>query len=548
MAAKHSNTSFVAAARKIHGTAYDYSVVDYKGQLVGVQVGCPSHGLFTVTPKKHLSGSKCPKCAREPFKRTTSQFITEATAVHGNRYNYSQTAYAGTNKPLEIECPNHGKFIQIARVHLNGHGCPKCANVACVTTQEFISEATAIHGNKFSYDRTEVANRKTPVTITCNLHGDFTQTPETHLKSLHGCPTCDAVSRRERATHHAAGILNAAVAGRPTYSYKASSVTGIHSRISVTCDKNHVFWQRIDAVSKSGCPVCAKRHSKGEQELKAFISSLGVGVVTSRKIAAPQEIDAWVPSRNLGFEYNGLYYHSDAFPNAKWRHFTKSEAVRNAGGRLVHIWADDWVYRRNAVEAMIKAQLGLLDRVYARECAVVQLSKGEAKAFLEQWHLQGYAPGTYWGLRTEDGELVASMGFANAPSVRGNNDKGLLELVRFCARARVLGGASKLLAAWKRENAGWHTLITYCDLAQFDGGLYESIGFSKAGVAGPDYKVILAGGDRRVHKSNVRKAALEKLLGAKYDAAKSESQLCAENYIYRVWDCGKAKYEMKRDQ
>jgi hypothetical protein len=279
--------------------------------------------------------------------------------------------------------------------------------------------------------------------------------------------------------------------------------------------------------------------------MRAFIESLGLEVVRTRKIASPTEIDAWVPEKMLGFEYNGLYYHSDAFEGAKWRHYDKSAAVRAAGGRLVHVWADDWVYRRTAVETMISAQVGKLRRVNARVTAVRVLEAAEAKAMLDTYHLQGYTPATYLGLEYE-GELVAAMGFSTARSVRGNTDEGLVELVRFVANKRVIGGASKLLAAWKRTAGNWHTLITYCDHAQFDGGLYEAIGFTKVQTKGPDYRVILAGGDTRLHKSSVRKDRLKVLLGSKYDESKSEAELCAANYIYRVWDCGKSKYEMKR--
>jgi hypothetical protein len=138
------------------------------------------------------------------------------------------------------------------------------------------------------------------------------------------------------------------------------------------------------------------------------------------------------------------------------------------------------------------------------------------------------------------------MGFTQARSVRGNTDPGLMELVRYVSSKRVVGGASKLLSAWKRTAGDWHTLITYCDLAQFDGGLYEAIGFTKVQTKGPDYKVILAGGDTRMHKSSVQKARLKVLLGDKYDETKSETEMCAANHIFRVWDCGKVKYELKR--
>jgi hypothetical protein len=184
----------------------------------------------------------------------------------------------------------------------------------------------------------------------------------------------------------------------------------------------------------------------------------------------------------------------------------------------------------------------------ARTCRVVPVDTAAARAFLVQWHLQGYTQAEYVGLEDATGALVSIMGFSVAKSIRGNRDPALWELVRYAASQRVQGGASKLLSYWKKQNTQWHTLVTYCDLAQFSGALYLALGFRLAAVNKPDYKVILAGGSTRVHKSAVKKDNLKKLLGAKFDPAKTEAQMCAENNIFRVWDCGKAKYTLANDQ
>lgn len=57
---------------------------------------------------------------------TTSQFVIIAKTIHGNRYDYSKTVYAGAHKKLIITCPVHGDFEQIANSHLNGRGCKQC--------------------------------------------------------------------------------------------------------------------------------------------------------------------------------------------------------------------------------------------------------------------------------------------------------------------------------------------------------------------------------------------------------------------------------------
>ena len=62
-------------------------------------------------------------------KRTTKEFLIDAKIVHGERYDYSETEYSGRHSKLNIVCKIHGSFPQLAGDHLNGAGCPLCANI-----------------------------------------------------------------------------------------------------------------------------------------------------------------------------------------------------------------------------------------------------------------------------------------------------------------------------------------------------------------------------------------------------------------------------------
>ena len=62
-------------------------------------------------------------------KLTTEEFISKAKAIHGNKYQYFKTVYDKNDKLLCIVCPQHGEFWLSANNHLNGEGCVKCRNV-----------------------------------------------------------------------------------------------------------------------------------------------------------------------------------------------------------------------------------------------------------------------------------------------------------------------------------------------------------------------------------------------------------------------------------
>lgn len=70
-----------------------------------------------------------------------------------------------------------------------GYGCPKCAKRQHYTTKEWIEAAKRIHGTKYDYTKSIYINSKTPITITCKIHGDFHQLPSEHLQGK-GCKYC----------------------------------------------------------------------------------------------------------------------------------------------------------------------------------------------------------------------------------------------------------------------------------------------------------------------------------------------------------------------
>lgn len=98
---------FVAGARKVHGDKYDYSKTVYVGANSNLKIICPVHGEFSQLAKNHKSGQGCKRCAIEARgmlvsegqssrkKLTTSEFISQAREVHGDKYDYSKTIYVG---------------------------------------------------------------------------------------------------------------------------------------------------------------------------------------------------------------------------------------------------------------------------------------------------------------------------------------------------------------------------------------------------------------------------------------------------------------------
>lgn len=138
-------------------------------------------------------------------KKTQEEYIKEVSIKHSNFYNYEKTYYAGSKCKILIKCPIHEYFSQRADMHAQGQGCPICAKIIVAskvtyTEKQFAEEARKIHLNKNEYDKTLYVSSKKKVIITCKVHGDFKQTPNSHL-SGNGCPKCGKESHWRKSEY-----------------------------------------------------------------------------------------------------------------------------------------------------------------------------------------------------------------------------------------------------------------------------------------------------------------------------------------------------------
>lgn len=187
---EHLN-AFIIKANIVHNNYYDYSKSDYNENKI--KIICPLHGEFLQTSKNHLRGDRCSSCTKNK-KITTEIFIKRACILFNNHYDYSQVIYKGFDKKLKIICPIHGLFEQKASKHLIGQGCLQCGLIKSklsqkVTTEDFIKKANKIHDNKYNYLIAKYLTAKEKVEIICFKHGNFWQSPDSHLRGA-GCPAC----------------------------------------------------------------------------------------------------------------------------------------------------------------------------------------------------------------------------------------------------------------------------------------------------------------------------------------------------------------------
>ena len=312
------------------------------------------------------------------------------------------------------------------------------------------------------------------------------------------------------------------------------------------CDRgdNHNFEIYIDNYIKrfeSGIPLCTVCNPIGElksikeKELCIYIQEIYKDEII-KSYRDGLEIDIYLPDLKLGFEFNGLYWHSELKKDKKY-HIEKTNYFKEKGIRIIHIWEDDWTFNRDIVKSQINNWLKKsCNKIWARKCEVkIVRSSGEIRSFLDINHIQGYVNNNLSiGLYLED-ELVSLMTFDNYEG-RKKMEEGGWNLSRFCNKldTNVIGGASKLLNYFIK-NYSPNRIISYADKDWSVGDLYLKLGFAKVKDSNPDYKYIV--NNKRVHKSRFKKSNLK-------NSNMTESEYVSDNNIWKIWDCGKLKFEI----
>lgn len=310
-----------------------------------------------------------------------------------------------------------------------------------------------------------------------------------------------------------------------------------HSLHLLNCDMGHSYEIKYDnyyhryKLNLPLCTICnpiSELVSSMEKELCNFIESIYHGKVI-QNYRDEIEIDIYLPELKIGFEFNALYWHSEEF-KGKWYHLDKTKKFQSKGINIIHIWEDDWIYKRDILESQIRNWLGLTgDKIFARKCQVKEILDNKiSNNFLNKNHIQGVDKsfiriGLFYNNR-----LVSIMTFDYFEG-RNKMEPGGWNLSRFCnlLNTTVIGGASKLLKYFINIKKP-KRIISYAESSWSNGVLYDKLGFSVIGNSDPDYKYVV--GNKRFHKSKFRKS----------NTGISESQLD----LNKIWDCGKIKFEL----
>lgn len=158
------------------------------------------------------------------------------------------------------------------------------------TTEQVINDFKKVHGDKYDYSKTVYKKALEKVIITCPIHGDFTQTPNSHLYGR-GCPLCGIEKGKEtikktlknkKITYIPDGkrktvesfINHSKQIHGDKYDYSKVDYINNHTKVCIICPEHGEFWQEpSNHMIGQGCPKCAieKRRISKLKKAKDFI-------------------------------------------------------------------------------------------------------------------------------------------------------------------------------------------------------------------------------------------------------------------------------------
>ena len=533
---KKTIKEFIVAANNVHDDKYDYSKSEYLNNHTLIKIVCPNHGEFSQKPVKHVNSKQgCPKCGLlsqiEKQRKSIEEFVMDANNIHNGLYDYINVEYRGNKHKVCIICPEHGEFEQTPDNHLKGKGCKYCGGTAKLDTKLFKLKAKEIHSNKYDYSKVIYETSRGHVIIICPEHGEFLQTPNNHLSKQQGCYKCLG-----KVFNTPSFIVRAKEIHDNKFDYSKVNYTGWLNPVTIICPEHGDTSVTPNYHLKEyGCKKCSNSESMLENEVVDFIKSLGVKSYRHDKtILDGKELDIYIPSHKLAIEFNGLYWHSELFIDKSY-HLNKTELCENKGIQLIHIFEDEWLYKRDIVKSRVKNILGLTEKIiYARKCNIELVETKTKKEFLNNNHIQGTVGskvniGLYY-----NNELVSLMTFGHRPILQPSE----YEMLRFCnlSNTTVVGGASRLLKRFIRDYQP-KELTTYADRRWSLGELYESLGMTFVSNTKPNFHYI-----RGKYRDNRIKYQKHKLVKLGFDETKTANTIMLERGFYRIYDCGHKKY------
>lgn len=374
--------SFIRKAKDVYGDTYTYEQVVYISSMTLVRIGCPKGHMFSRLPNKFLQGEGCGECSGHG--RTFAEFRRRSDEKYGkDTFKFQEEDYYGMTSLLQVTCPMGHKFTIDAHTHIREKskgGCMECSrNQASIrkshTQEDCVTLFESTHGDRYDYSLLTYVNSTTPVTIICRIHGEFQQTPSSHIQGS-GCKQCGFKQLANTKTRSDEEWINRArsVHGDKYAYLRVFRLIDLKNRpfFEIHCSKGHMFTQRCEHhLQGNGCPSCTNRFSKPQKEWLDYIAvERDIQYGESGEFKPPGTtffVDGFCANTNTIFEFQGDFWHGNpkcfdqilinpktgcTYGELFSKTISRRAKLESLGYVVVEMWESDWNRGKAAVQTI----------------------------------------------------------------------------------------------------------------------------------------------------------------------------------------------------
>lgn len=159
----------------------------------------------------------------------------------------------------------------------------------------------------------------------------------------------------------------------------------IYGNAKMLSDEYYQF--KVSNIKKINENIKFTKQTQAEKEIISLLESYDIKTTVDRKILHGREIDIFLPSYNIGIEYNGNLWHSEKFGKDRNYHFNKTKECEKNRIKLIQIFEDEYMLHKKIVFCKLLHTLKInnnLERIAGRKCEIRQISKNDAEVFLQK--------------------------------------------------------------------------------------------------------------------------------------------------------------------
>jgi hypothetical protein len=193
-----------------------------------------------------------------------------------------------------------------------------------LTKQAFIDKANLKHGYVYKYDNINYINSHTKISIICETHKEFEQTPNAHLRGQ-GCPRCGNIKKGESYSY--APVINNLLVTYPDLCKEWSSKNTRGPEKYKQRSNKKVYWQckkcnnewlasinNRTSLSR-GCPKCKRSH--GEKSIENYLLKNEIKFQSEYRIQEcknvrplPFDFAIWINEKLYLIEFHGEQHYN----------------------------------------------------------------------------------------------------------------------------------------------------------------------------------------------------------------------------------------------